>query len=95
MWLGIPYTNYGSNVTLPVIPRMFIFCAISGLLYFIISSDQVLRLVGNFSGFDTYDDKDSTDIYYLQALHGIVYSILIFMLLKFYNPYLVQKKNVV
>jgi len=95
MWLGIPYTNYGSNVTLPVIPRMFIFCAISGLLYYIISSNQVLRIVGNLSGFNTYDDKETYDIYYLQVIHGTVYSILMYMLLKFYNPYLVPKKNIV
>ena len=93
MWIGIPYTGYGRNVNLPVIPRMLLFCCIAGLLYFILSLPQTMRTVGNFSGFSKFDDKDSDDIYYLNVLHGIVYGIVMFVLLKMYNPYLMNRPS--
>lgn len=95
MWFGIPYTGYGYNVTIPAIPRIYIFSLISGLLYILLCLPQILRLVGNITGFDKFDDKKSNDIYYLNAIHGLVYSFLMFLLLKLYNPYFVQKKNIV
>ena len=87
MWLGIPYTGYGYNINLPVVPRMLIFCFLSALVYFILSFPQTMRVVGNISGFSRFDDKEGTDIYYLNALHGIVYGIIMFLLLRYYNPY--------
>lgn len=101
MWLGIPYTGYGYNIH---ISRMFIFCVISCLVYFVLALPQIMDIVGNLVGFDRYYDQTSNDIYYLNFIHGIVFSLFIYLLLQYYNPYtinryttnkLIQKKNIV
>lgn len=102
MWLGIPYTGYGYNIQ---ISRMFIFCVISCLVYFVLALPQTMDIVGNLVGFDRHYDQTSNDIYYLNFIHGIVFSLFIYLLLKYYNPYtinkytttnkLIQKKNIV
>ncbi len=95
MWLGIPYTSYGYNISLPVIPRMFIFCLICSVIYIGLDLPQTKRVVGSITGFSKFDDIDSNDKYYLTLIHGLVFGLVMFLLLKIYNPYLIQKKNIV
>jgi len=83
MWIGIPYTNYGYSVKLP---RTLIFCVLAGLLYLIITLPETKEFVGSYTGLERHDDTESNDKYYLLIIHTLVFTFLIYVLIRFYNP---------
>ena len=90
MWIGIPKTQYGFDIkipTIPTIPRMFIFCAIVSVLFWIFSLPSVKHFIGSYVYLTKHDDTESDDKYYLSMIQSVLFSVLIFVLLKFYNPY--------
>lgn len=95
MRIGIPYTKYSYNINLPKVPRILVFCVLCCLIYIFLSIPQTKRVVGSLTGYNKFDDIDSTDKYYLTIIHSVVFGLLIFLLLKIYNPFLVQKKNII
>lgn len=84
MWLGIPYTKYGYSI---VIPRMFIFCLIISLGYIVISLPETKHFVGSYINLTQHDDVESDDRYYIVFIHGFIYGLLMYLLLRIYNPY--------
>jgi len=90
MWIGIPYTKYGFNVSLRYVSRKVIFCFLATLLYALLSLPETNKLIGSQIYLSKFDDIDSNDRYYLLIIHSIIYGLLIYILLISYNPY--QKK---
>jgi len=79
------------NLHVPV--NKLIFALIVGVLYAVVASPELNKIVGGIIGKEEYDNPNRTDRYYLLGLHSVVMSLLVFVLLVFYTPFTIHHKG--
>ena len=81
-----------NNYIIPFSSKIY-FCIFLMVLYLVIANHGTYKIVGHILGFNEYDNFRSYDRYYLLVIHSIVFSLIVFIVLSFYNPFVFHSKK--